>query len=82
MRRRNGGSVVARRFAQFLAEQLDAAARRPLGEIEQLEQRGLARARRAGEEIEAAAAQAEVEIAQHFGARAVAQADAIEFGNG
>jgi hypothetical protein len=38
---------------------------RPLGEIEQFEQRGLAGARRAGEEIEAALP-AEVEVAQHL----------------
>ena len=49
---------VARRIGQFLAEQPDAAARRPLREVEQLEQRRLAGARRAGEEIEAAVARA------------------------
>ena len=81
MRRRKRRQRVARRIGQLLAEQADAAARRALGEVQQLEQRGLARARRAGEEIEAARRQPEVEVAQHFGARAVAQADAVEFGN-
>ena len=74
-----GGQRLARRVAQFLAEQADPAARRALGEVEQFEQRGLARARRAGEEIEAAAAQPEVEVAQHLGAGAVAQAHPVEF---
>ena len=77
-----GRQSVALRLAQFLPEQVDAAARRALREVEQPEQRGLARAGRAGEEIEAAAAKLEVEVAQHFGARAVTQADAIEFRNG
>ena len=44
---------IARRIAEFLAEQADAPARRPLGQIKQLQQRRLARARRAGEKIKA-----------------------------
>ena len=38
MRRRNGGKRLARGLAQFLAEQADPPARRPLREVEQLEQ--------------------------------------------
>ena len=79
MRRRNAGKRLARRIGQFLAEQLDPAARRALREIEQLEKRRLAGARRAGEEIKAAAPEPKIEVAKHFGAGAVAQPDAIEF---
>ena len=57
------GQALARHGDDVLAEQADQPAARPLREIEQLEQRGLARARRAGEEIEAALAQRESEIA-------------------
>jgi hypothetical protein len=73
------GQRVARRVRQLLAEQLDAAARRALRQVEELEQGCLAGARRAGEEIEAAAAQTKIEVAQNFGTRAVAQSYAIEF---
>src|SRR6185503_15592598 len=76
-----GGQRLARRFAQLFAEQPDSAPRRPLREVEELQKRRLSRARRSGEEIEAAIRQAEIEVAQNFGARAVAQADAVEFGN-
>src|SRR6185369_1357997 len=72
--------VVAWSVGQFLAEQADPPTRRALGQVKQLKQRRLARARRPGEEIEAAARQPEVEVAQHFGARAVAQAHTVEFG--
>ena len=72
---------IARRVAELFAEQADPAPRRPLRQIEQLEQRGFARARRAGEEIEAPAGQPELEVAQDLGARAKAQADAVEFGD-
>ena len=77
-----GRQSVALRPAQLRAEQVDPPSGRALCEVEKPEQRGLARAGRAGEEIEAAAAKLEVEVAQHFGARAVTQADAIEFRNG
>jgi hypothetical protein len=72
---------LSRRIAQLLAEQPDPAPRRPLREIEQLEQRGLARARRTGEEIEPAVVQPEVEIAQDLGPGSVPKPDAIEFRN-
>ena len=76
-----GRQRVARGLGQLLAEQAYASARRPLREVEQLEKRRLPRARRAGEEIESAVGEPEIEVAQHLGARAVAQADAVEFGN-
>ena len=77
-----GGKQLARGVAELLVEQADAPARRPLGEVEQFQQRRLARARRPGEEIEAAAREPEIEVAQHFGIGAVAQPDAIEFDYG
>src|SRR5207237_1390600 len=72
---------VARRLAQLLAEQLDPPPRRPLGKVEQLQKRRLASTRRAGEEVEGAGAQAEIEVAEHFGTGAVAQANTVEFGD-
>jgi hypothetical protein len=69
------------RIAQFFAEQPDSPARRPLRKVEQLEQGRLPRTRRPGQEIEAAVVEPEIQVAQHFSARAVAQADAVEFGN-
>ena len=72
---------LSRRFGELVAEQANPAARRPLRQVEQLEQRSLACSRWPGEEIEAALAEAEVEIAQDFRSRAVAQADAVEFRN-
>jgi hypothetical protein len=52
-----------------------------LREIEQFQERGLARARWAGKEVEATLRQAEIEVAQDLAAGAVAQADTVEFGN-
>ena len=72
---------LARRFSELAAEEANPTARRPLRQIEQLQERRLSRSGRAGEEIEAALPQAEIEVAQHFCASAVAQADAVEFGN-
>ena len=74
-----GRQRIARRIAQLLAEQLDPPARRPLGKVEKLEQRGFAGAGWAGEEIKAALAEAKVEIAQDFSASPVAQSYRIEF---
>jgi hypothetical protein len=64
--------------SQLLPEQLNAPARRALREIEKLQERRLACPRRPGEEVEAAASQPEVEIAQHFSPGAVPESDAIE----
>jgi predicted Zn finger-like uncharacterized protein len=63
---------------QFLAKQANAAACGALREVEELEKRRLTGAGRAGEEIEPALGQAEIEVAQDFGARAVPQSNAIE----
>ena len=70
---------LSRRLAQLLSEQFDAAARRTLCKIEQLQQRGLSCARWAGEKIEGAGAKPEIEIPKNFGARSVSKAHAVEF---
>jgi predicted Zn finger-like uncharacterized protein len=75
------GKSLPWRFAELFAEQANPSPRRSLREVKKLQQRGLARARRPREKIEAAAAELEIEIAQDFGSRAVAQADAREFGD-
>ena len=75
------GQGLARCLAQLFAEKANSTPCRTLGEVEQLEERRLSSARRTGEEIEARAREAEIEIAKHFGACAVAQADAVEFGD-
>ncbi len=65
---------AARRGRQGLAEQIDQPARGPLGHVDQLEQRALARAGRAGEEMERARLQVERDVAQGFGRAAIAHA--------
>ena len=72
------GQALPRHGDDVLAEQFDQAAARPLGEVEELEERGLARARRAGEEVEAAVAQREAEVRQRLRSRAIAQPDIVE----
>src|SRR3954469_1406672 len=69
------------RLGQLFAEQADPAARRPLREIEQLQQGGLPGAGRAGKEIEAAMSKAKVEVAQNLCARAITKPDTVEFGH-
>jgi len=73
------GQDLARSVAELLAEDADSAARRPLGEVKQLEQRGLPSTRGPREEVKPAVGEPEVEVAQHLGPRAVAQANAVEF---
>jgi hypothetical protein len=75
------GKRFARRVAQFLPEQAEASARRPLREVEELEQRRLPGAGRAGEKIEATILEAEIEVAQDLRAGPVPQPNAIEFGD-
>ena len=75
------GQAGARHLGQFLAEQADPAAGRALREVEQFEQRGLARARRPGEEIEAPADEPEIQVAEHLAPGAVAEPNAVEFRN-
>ncbi len=72
---------VAWRLGQLLAEQADPAAGRALGEIKQLEERGLASARWPGEKIEAAPRESEIEVAEDLCAGAVAKPDRIELGD-
>lgn len=62
----------------ILSEQPDDAATGALGEVEELQQRRLARARRAGQEIEAAAMQREADVGQRFAVQTIAQADIFE----
>jgi hypothetical protein len=50
----------------------------PLGEIEQTQQRSLARAAGTGDEIEAAGVKREADVAQNFAFGAVSQADIVE----
>ena len=79
--RRSGagaGQARARQRHCILAEQADHPARRALRQIQQLEQRRLARARRAGEEIEAPARQREADVAQRLRAGAIAQPHILE----
>jgi hypothetical protein len=70
---------LARRLGKLVAEQPDAAAGRPLRQIQELQQRGLAGAGRAGQKIEAASRQPELEVAQHLRAGPVTQAHPVEF---
>ena len=72
------GQPAARHGDDILVEQADHAAARPQRQIEQLQQRRLAGAGRAGEEIEAARLQREGQVRQGLGAGAVAQADIVE----
>src|SRR3546814_16544589 len=73
------GQAVARHRPQILAEQPHDAPARPLREIEHPQQRGLARARRAGEEIKAPRLEVEADVAQHFAIGTIAQPDIFEF---
>ena len=77
-----GRQVAAPGGGQFGAEQGDQAPAGRLGDIDQLQQRGLARARKAGQEGERARLQRETDIAQHFGARAIAHADIFKANHG
>jgi hypothetical protein len=68
----------ARHGDDVLAEQFDQATARPLGEVEQSQERRLARARGPGEEIESALAQREAEVRQRLRSGPVAKADIVE----
>jgi hypothetical protein len=73
------GRQLRARLGDYIAsEHADRAARRTLREIEQFQQRGLARPARAGEEIEPTGKQSEGQIAQNLTVRAVAKADIVE----
>ena len=72
------GKRFAGSLAKIFAEEPDPAARRSLRQVQELQQRCLSRARRASEEIEASCRQREIEVAEHLGARSVAQSHAFE----
>src|SRR3546814_15478909 len=65
------------RYRVLASQPVDAPAR-PLREIEQPKQRGLARAARAGEEIERAGLEREADVGQRLRAGAVAQPHIFE----
>src|SRR6516165_5250528 len=73
-----GRELVARRGGDVAAEERDEAAGRPLGEIHQLQQAGLAGAARAGEEMERSRGELDIDVAQHLGARAIPHPDILE----
>src|SRR5207244_1370333 len=72
------GQAGARHGDDILAEQTDQPPARAQGEIEELEQGGLAGARRAGQKIKAAVAKRKSKIGQGFSAGAIAQPDIFE----
>ena len=72
------GQAFARQGDRIGSEHPDHPARGPLRQIEQLEQRGLARAARPGQEVKAARKQRERDIAEHFAVGAIAQPDIVE----
>src|SRR3546814_12261153 len=72
------GQAVARHRPQILAEQPHDAPARPLREIEHPQQRGLARARRAGEAINAPRLQVDADDAQHFAFGTLAQPTLVQ----
>ena len=74
--------IAAARGGKFLPEQGDEPPGRRLGQIDQLQKRGLARAGQAGQEGEGAAFQLESDIAQHFGPGAVPHADIFKANHG
>ena len=61
-----------------VAEQVDEAARRPQRQEQQPQQRGLAGARRAGQELEGMGRDQERQVAQNLRAEPVAQTDIFE----
>ena len=64
------------------AEQMDQPARRSQRQVDQPQQRGLARPGGAGQEMERAGRQFERQVAEHLVGAAVAQADAVEADHG
>ena len=78
MRRRRAGRSRRLAVASSVAEQGDQAAAGRLGDTDQFQQGGFARARKPGQEGERSRLQREADIAQHFGAGAIAHADIFE----
>ena len=73
------GAVELRRIA---AEDHDPATRDRLGQGQDTQQRGLAGAARAHEEVEAAGGEAQPDVAQHLGTVAVAHRDVLQLHDG
>ena len=82
MRRRSDGQVGLGEVGHFAAEHRDQAARRLQRQEEQADQRRLAGAGRAGQELERLRRDVEGQVAQHFRPHAVAQADVFEADQG
>src|SRR3546814_19569849 len=76
------GQALAGQRHHILPEQADDAPAGPLGEVEQLQQRRLARARRAGQEIETAAGERKAYVGQRLAIQTIAQADICELADG
>ena len=72
------GAAVLAQGCRVMIEHADQAAGRPQRQQHQPQQRGLAGAGRAGEELEGMPADPEIEVAQHLGAEPIAQADILE----
>ncbi|KAH2824480.1 hypothetical protein KXV85_000749, partial [Aspergillus fumigatus] len=72
------GDLVLAELGDVMAEQIDQAAGRPVGEEQQAQQRGLAGAGRAGEELEGMRRDLEVEVAQDLRPQTVTQSDIFE----
>src|SRR5579885_2358021 len=70
--------VAPRRRGNFAVEQRYEPARGPLRQVHQLEQARFAGAAAAGEEMEGAGLQAERDVAQDLGTRAIPHADVLE----
>ena len=78
IRRRKPGRRFLGMVTMSSPNNLIRPAARPLGEVEQFQQRGLARARRPGEEVEAAVAEREAQIRKRLRPRPIAQPDIVE----
>src|SRR3546814_18717101 len=76
------GQALAGQRHHILPEQADDAPAGPLGEVEQLQQRRLARARRAGQEIETAAGERKADVGPRLAIQTIAQADISELDDG
>jgi hypothetical protein len=72
------GEALARHGDDIFAEQPDEAPARPLRQIKEPQQRGLAGPRRPGKEVEASLAKRKAEVRKRFRAGAVSQADVFE----
>ncbi len=72
------GQLDAPQDRDIAVEQGNDAARGAMREVQQLQQRRLARATRTEEEVERAGFEREADVAEYFGTRAVAHPDVLE----